>query len=362
MLSLFRRLLPELVDRVYDAAVDPKAWIEFIELLERALDGASVMLALPFPEPSRPGSSFAPSLEPELVSSCGRGHPALLRCIVGAPVGSLVQMEPAGTWFGEHHASEWCAKDGSWSARVGIIDRDDEIGTSGLVVWLRREPAVPLEEVWRLLMPALQRVARIHYRTAHLRSMRGVLAGLPVGVIVLDAGGRVRATSRAADRLLGARDGLSLERDGLHVWDPQEALALRDLLARASVPEPPDPVGALGISRPSGLRSLEVLVRPLGDREEWSPEPGVATLLVNDPEAPTEGSEGILRELFGLTPAEAALCRALMNGHSLAESSGRLGITRETARSRLKAVFAKTGTARQADLVRRLLTTPIRLP
>lgn len=55
--------------------------------------------------------------------------------------------------------------------------------------------------------------------------------------------------------------------------------------------------------------------------------------------------------LFGLSPAEHALCEQLMRGETLSEISDASGVAKETMRSRLKSVFVKTDVARQADLI-----------
>lgn len=54
---------------------------------------------------------------------------------------------------------------------------------------------------------------------------------------------------------------------------------------------------------------------------------------------------------FALTPAEARLAALLATGCSLEDAGDALGITRETARSRIKAIFQKTDTNRQGQLV-----------
>ena len=54
---------------------------------------------------------------------------------------------------------------------------------------------------------------------------------------------------------------------------------------------------------------------------------------------------------FGLTPAEARLASIIAEGLSPEQAAEQLGITKETARSQLKAVFVKTGTHRQGELV-----------
>ena len=58
-----------------------------------------------------------------------------------------------------------------------------------------------------------------------------------------------------------------------------------------------------------------------------------------------------LKDRFDLTPAEARLVARLMTGESLRSCAKALGIKYETLRSRLKSVFQKTKTHRQAELV-----------
>ena len=54
---------------------------------------------------------------------------------------------------------------------------------------------------------------------------------------------------------------------------------------------------------------------------------------------------------FTLTPAEARLAQCLLAGMSVKQAAKTLGIGYETARKTLKAVFEKTGTHRQSQLV-----------
>lgn len=96
---------------------------------------------------------------------------------------------------------------------------------------------------------------------------------------------------------------------------------------------------------------MQLLVLPLPARlqasNSWARP--LALLVLHEPQQPH-----LLEQLYGLTPAEARLAQALCQGHAPAQAAERLGIGVGTMRSQLKAIFAKTGTGRQADLVRLL--------
>ncbi|SDO50330.1 DNA-binding transcriptional regulator, CsgD family [Aureimonas jatrophae] len=64
-----------------------------------------------------------------------------------------------------------------------------------------------------------------------------------------------------------------------------------------------------------------------------------------------------MRTAWGMTPAESRLAVLMLKPMSLQDASRHLGISIETARTHLKALFAKTQTNRQAELVIRLLAT-----
>jgi len=84
-------------------------------------------------------------------------------------------------------------------------------------------------------------------------------------------------------------------------------------------------------------------------------------LILRDSAHPALPSEPLLRQLYQLTPAEASLAVLLGEGLTLEESATRLGVSRNTARSHLRAVFAKTGVKRQTALVQLLLCSVVAL-
>ena len=78
-----------------------------------------------------------------------------------------------------------------------------------------------------------------------------------------------------------------------------------------------------------------------------------AILVVSDLTRPSITDAALLSVVFGLTSAEARLAAAICDGHDLNAAAATFGVSRETVRSQLKTVFAKTGSRRQAELVAR---------
>lgn len=62
-----------------------------------------------------------------------------------------------------------------------------------------------------------------------------------------------------------------------------------------------------------------------------------------------------LQHCFGLTPAEAAFAVEIAKGDGKPAAAERRGISFATARTHLSSIFEKTGTHRQAELIRLLM-------
>ena len=105
------------------------------------------------------------------------------------------------------------------------------------------------------------------------------------------------------------------------------------------------------------MGKLPVIVRiwPFEGLEN-PPTQEVRVLLTLNTLGPRPGPPAtILAKTFHLTPAEAKLACIIARGASTQFASRELKISQETARNQLKAVFAKTDTHRQSELVALLL-------
>jgi DNA-binding CsgD family transcriptional regulator len=216
-------------------------------------------------------------------------------------------------------------------------------------------------KLFAALIPHLQRAAQLQLRLAGLdglpESSAEILNRLSQGVLLVDAEARVIFANRAAESILRAGRGLFLGRDGLRAEIPSETRRLRRIIADCAAPrrELGGAGGRLRLSREHGV-PLIIVITPHRGRFGWvdvvRPR---AILFITDPEATPGVHRQWLREEFGLTPAETAVAVEVLATDGLQAAAGRLGISLETARTHLAHVFGKTGTRRQAELVRLLL-------
>ena len=83
-----------------------------------------------------------------------------------------------------------------------------------------------------------------------------------------------------------------------------------------------------------------------------------ALVFASDPLASPKSRAAFMRMLYRLTPVESRLADLLLEGLEVRRIADRLGITIQTARFHLKRVLAKTGTRRQTELMRLMLSLP----
>lgn len=188
---------------------------------------------------------------------------------------------------------------------------------------------------------------------------------IAVGVVVCEAGGHVRFVNRVAGDILALGDGLAVDgRDVLRADTPAQTKALHEAIAAScAIANDTQSETALAIERPSGLRALAVVVLPIGAGAiDDAGAERLAAVFISDPEERPTPPPATLSALLGLTPAEARLVHALASGVSLDEAAETCGIRIGTARSYLKQVFQKTGTSRQAELVKLVMTSPALRP
>jgi DNA-binding CsgD family transcriptional regulator/PAS domain-containing protein len=195
---------------------------------------------------------------------------------------------------------------------------------------------------------------------AERRMVSAALDGVPVAVTVVDRKGTVRYANRWAERLLEMKDGLLILQGRLAAARSADNGQLRQYLLDVSAgTENALPWAAMRIERENGMAWL-VRIAPLGRIAQGTPTvPELVIVMISDPQMPMKPSTSALRQLHGLTYAEADIMGRLTVGMRIADIASELDISVETVRTHLKSVFTKTGTSRQADLVRQAVLAGI---
>jgi DNA-binding CsgD family transcriptional regulator len=215
----------------------------------------------------------------------------------------------------------------------------------------------------RVLLSHLQRAFMMRRRLADLEVERDAalraLDQLPWGVVFVDEHRNRLAANRHAEEILIAGDGLTARGNVLRADLADETARLERLLNSAldrTGKQRSGAGGTLSITRPSGAHPLSVAVVPLHiDMETLGERGRIAAIFFSDPDIPFDSHEQHLRELYALTAGEARLTSWLLQGKSVEQAAAAMGITINTARTRLKRIYNKTGVRRQPELVRRLL-------
>ncbi len=216
--------------------------------------------------------------------------------------------------------------------------------------------------------------ARLRREIALLRRRNDTLEGLfdrlSLGVALVDSDGRLHYRNRAARTMFARCDGL-VERNGLlTAHDATATRALLRLIIAAAVGAPEGETLTLPSEKDGqsyallATRQLAPLNAPVLD--DWMasgrpPTPArlnggdLILLLIRDPHQSADGNFAAVRQHFALTICESKLLEALTFGERLNDFCRRRGISPNTGKFHLRSLFAKTGTHRQADLIRRTI-------
>jgi DNA-binding CsgD family transcriptional regulator len=218
--------------------------------------------------------------------------------------------------------------------------------------------ATPVAEQEKLasILPEITRAMDLGFIHSE-KLLDGYWSGLTTArtepALLLDDERRVLRVTPALVGLLGA-EALDIRGGRLHAHSPSDDVRLQALLAQTTAREAPRS-GATQVSRRSGKAPYVVTAFPLPRITRFlAPAEAAALITIVDPVATPQWPASLWCQAFGLTPREGELAILLMTGHSLESAAAAQGTTLHTVRVQLRHLFGKTGTARQAELVRLL--------
>jgi DNA-binding CsgD family transcriptional regulator len=212
-------------------------------------------------------------------------------------------------------------------------------------------------------LPHLRRALQLRHRLSHAalerRATIEALDRTGTATLVVTATGHILYANEQADVLLRQGDGIHAVSGKLRTRDRAASERLSLAIAEAAKTAAGRSAAvseAQAISREDRL-PLTLLIAPMRPAHEgFGMSVPTAIVFIRDLECPTPSSM-VLRGLFGLTPAEAAIAAALAEGKSVEDIAAAHRISLNTTRTHLKSILAKTGTRRQAELVALVLRT-----
>ena len=287
------------------------------------------------------------------------------------------------------------------NARIGVFQGDDLLPNEGILqtdmyrefvcrLGLRYATLVSLTlsvrcfeaiSVWRtseigpmddecnhllsLLLPHIQKALEINrvlgVMQQRLAGAEAIADASSTATFLLTDRGQFIHGNAAADLLLSQGNSLALVNHTLAAIDPAWQSALREVYKRAASPDftrsTQPPTLALAIPRSGDRRPLQLLAAPLPQALR-SRSGADLIVLVSDPDAAPSYPDSVLRALYSLTAAEVEVANGLLMGYTLDEIASLRHVSRGTVRIQVKSLLGKTGTERQSELVRLLMTLP----
>ena len=367
------RALP-LIQEISRAACSPDCWTDFVAALAAELDQAAVGLALDLPSNQGPALTYSANFPK---ASTGRfaeqvasgGLPWSLEDVSTEGFRSLSALLSDEALAETAYYRDYMATlDFAPEAPIAHIFAQ-RVGRpmAGIAVFRcngRRPFNATDLQLLDLLAPHLAQAYIVHEKLLGHRHRSDAISQavdrFPTGMLLIDEDGRVVESNRAATRIVERGDGLELRAGRPVSIDPHSDRALQKLLKRALDPRLNTTASldlTLKIDRSNGQRPYTMLITRLLTAPEIGASHNIqVALFVIDPDERQLGMRSLLGDLYDLSPAEAELAALLSEGESLEGAASLRGVGISTARSQLKAIFRKTDTRRQGDLVALVLS------
>jgi DNA-binding CsgD family transcriptional regulator len=361
-----------LINLIYEAALDSELWPNVLIRLADALGAAQVAMSS-MDLRADIVATIAPRFDPQFLASWQEywafHDPVLARATL-RPAGEIYSLDslmPREEFAATPVFNElWRPAKLSLAMGANLLVEDR---FSALICFANAlgKDTVTAEQIhiFEAVLPHLTRAVRISRRLWELELTHVAatehLDTLQQGALLADASGRVVRANAAAKAMLHDRGGIFLDNgrlaaaDGSGILQKLIASCARTTLALGG------PGGELKIPRELPRSLLEVTVTPLRSKARLADVPWigvgtpVAIVTVRDPDIDRRRREINLRRRFGLTIAESKMAAEILIGDGRAAAARRRGISNATAKTHLSSIFDKTGTHRQAELIRLLL-------
>jgi DNA-binding CsgD family transcriptional regulator len=212
----------------------------------------------------------------------------------------------------------------------------------------------------RLIAPHIRRAVligkAIDLKSAETASLTDAFDGLVAGMFLTEGNGRIVHANAAGHAILAEADFLRATSGRLVAANPDSNHALKDVLAAAENGDAA--IGTRGISLPFATRTGENYVAhvlPLKSgarRRAGSAHSAAAAIFVHKAALEIPSAPEAIARHYRLTPTELRVLLAIVEVGGVPEVAEALGVADTTVKTHLGNLYGKTGTGRQADLVK----------
>jgi DNA-binding CsgD family transcriptional regulator len=365
MLNFDEEHVADLIDGFYEAAARPELWRDVLAKMATAL-GAEGCALTPGPaSPLRPVCSasldelYKASVQEKWIDNnirMTRGVRALK-----TPQDIVTESMLFTRWELEHlpYHAEFINRFKFSSFAGMIVDGDASAGLAFSAERLVGQDSFSGSEIatLRRVAPHIQRAGQLALRLAGTRH-DGLLDAFSVfdcGAVLLDWKGRALRLNAKAEALMGP--WLTIYLGALTAGRKDCNAQLQKLVGSVVARGPQrdaEAIAAIAVPRPMA-RPLLVRAAPLARSAQDLFGQAQAVVMIIDPDQDRAPQKTLLRQVFGLTDAEAMIAAALASGRDIDEIALARGVRPGTIRHQVKLIFAKTNTRRQAELVALLL-------
>jgi DNA-binding CsgD family transcriptional regulator len=176
------------------------------------------------------------------------------------------------------------------------------------------------------------------------------------GIALVKCDGAIVYVNAALRRLAAAGEEIRIARNTIEFANSDLRSRFAQgicAVARERNPDSAWPAADFAVPREDGAPPYTVSVRPLTRGKDAGHPDAAAMLLVHDPLRQNAATARMLRELYGLTNAEAQLVQALSTGMTAAAYAQSRQVSITTVYTHLRRTREKTGWKSVAELTRR---------
>ena len=362
-------LLGALIGDIYDAALDASLWSGVIAKAVQFLPGMSGALFAK-DTVNKTGNVYYDdgAIDPRYkqiyfekyikLDPANTGH---FFSEIETPV-STTDLLPYDEFIETRFYKEWVQPQGIVDFVSAVLDRSATSAAMFGIFRHERHGLIDdeLRRRMRLIVPHVRRAVLIgkviDLKTAEAATLTDALDGITAGMILVDSRGQVVHTNGVGQAILVDGDLLYVSGGRLAAPDPKTNDTLNDIFASTSGGDAA--VGVKGIALPlmsrDGHRYMaHVLPLTSGARRKAGVGYSAsAAMFVRKVQLEPPAMPEVIAKLYGLTPSELRVLLAVFESGGVSDIADALGISEATAKTHLRRLFDKTGTRRQADLVK----------